>query len=360
VPSLRTTISCGALALFVVLPAARVDAVGLYFPLISKWIVTLDAVPSFAPAYDAVHAYVALRNDRLTALSLDSGKPVWSVECPTTSAPAAGDSLVFTGGEGYLQALAQGDGSQRWRTAVEGSIASLFWDTGWLIATTDKGALIAIRAVDGEVLWRRQLDTGLHSAPAPAGDRLYLSMTNGALVALNIRNGEPIWTVQLPKPGNGILVVEDRIYIGSQDDLFYCLSTKDGKVIWRWKTGADVVGTAAVDEHHVYFVSLDNVLRALDRKSGTVRWQKSLPMRPAYGPLLTGWTVVVAGSVAELHAFSSEFSGAPLGELILRSAQNREMQLAGPPHLTADDTLLLLTKGGEMQALVGSPSPSGP
>ena len=83
-------------------------------------------------------------------------------------------------------------------------------------------------------------------------------------------------------------------------------------------------------------------------------------MRPATGPLLTGWTVIVAGSAAELHAYSSEFSGSPLGELILRSPQNQEMQLAAPPHLTTDDTLILVTKGGEMQGSIGSPSPSGP
>ena len=144
------------------------------------------------------------------------------------------------------------------------------------------------------------------------------------------------------------------------DDSFYCLAAKDGKVIWRWKTGADVIGTPAIDAKRIYFVSLDNVLRALDRDSGSVRWQKPLPMRPATGPLLTGWTIVVAGSAAELHAFSSEFNGQPMGDLILRSPQNQEMQLAAPPHLTADTTLVLITKGGQMQALIGSPSPSGP
>jgi outer membrane protein assembly factor BamB len=357
---LRTTISCITVALFSALLLARAEGAGLNFPLLPKWTVTLDVSPASAPAYDAVHAYIALRDDHLTALSLETGKSVWSVECPTTAPPAAGDSLVFTGGDGHLQAFAQGDGALRWRTAVEGSVTSLYWDTGWLFATTDKSALLAIRAVDGAVLWRHGLETALHGVPAPAGDRLYLSMKSGALLALAIQTGDPVWTIQLPKPGNAMLPVGDRIYLGSQDGSFYCLAAKNGDVEWRWKTGADVIGLPAIDSKRVYFVSLDNVLRALDRNSGTVRWQKSLPMRPASGPLLTGWTLLISGSAAELHAYSSEFNGAPLGDLILLSPLSQELQLAAPPHLTPEDTLVLLTKGGQMQAFTGSPSPSGP
>jgi outer membrane protein assembly factor BamB len=357
---LRTTISCVILAAVVLLHATHSVAAGLNFPLVPKWTTTLDVAPVFPPAFDATQAYVALGNGQLLSLSLEAGTSVWSVACTTTAAPAAGDSLVFTGGDGYVQALAHDDGARRWRTAVSGSVTSLYWDTGWLIATTDTSTLIAIRAIDGEVLWRRDLESALHSAPSPAGERLYLSLKDGALLALAIQTGAPIWTTKLTKPGNGVLAIGDRLYLGSMDDSFYCLAAKDGKVIWRWKTGADVIGTPAIDTKRIYFVSLDNVLRALDRDSGSVRWQKPLPMRPATGPLLTGWTIVVAGSAAELHAFSSEFNGQPMGDLILRSPENQEMQLAAPPHLTADTTLVLLTKGGQMQALIGSPSPSGP
>ena len=153
----------------------------------------------------------------------------------------------------------------------------------------------------------------------------------------------------------------DRLYIGSQDDIFYCLDAKDGRAVWRWKTGGDVIGTAAIDAKHVYILAMDNVLRALDRNSGSMRWQKPLPMRPSTGPLLTGWTVLVAGSPAELQGYSSEFNGAPVGDpFVLKSADNQEAQLASPPYLMADATLVLITKGGLMQALIGSPAPYGP
>jgi hypothetical protein len=36
------------------------------------------------------------------------------------------------------------------------------------------------------------------------------------------------------------------------------------------------------------------------------------------------------------------------------------MQFIGAPHLTADPLLITVTKGGQIQAFAGSPSPYGP
>ena len=46
------------------------------------------------------------------------------------------------------------------------------------------------------------------------------------------------------------------------------------------EAGADIVGAAVHDEVRVYFVSMDNVLRALDAGTGAQRWKKPLPLRP--------------------------------------------------------------------------------
>ena len=69
----------------------------------------------------------------------------------------------------------------------------------------------------------------------------------------------------------------------------------DGRVDWRWRTGGDVIGMPVADERYVYFVSLDNVLRALNMVSGGQQWMRPLPMRPTWGPVKAGATIVVAG-----------------------------------------------------------------
>jgi outer membrane protein assembly factor BamB len=348
-----------AIAILSALPPAGVDAEGLFFPPQEKWNTTLESPPSFPAAFDETHVYVARRDNQLMALSLETGKLAWSVECPMTAPPVAGDASVFSGRDGRVEARAQLDGQLRWQTTVEGKIDSLYWDTGWLIATTDKNAVLAIRAADGEVLWHRDLGAGLQAAPAPAADRLYLPVKNGALMALDLKTGEPVWTVQLDQPVSGILALADRLYVGSLDKKFYCLSARKGRVEWSWRTGAAVVGVPAIDTKRVYFVSLDNVLRALDRNNGSMQWARSMPTRPSAGPLLKGWTLVVPSITAELHAFSA-LTGTPTGDLVLLSPQKQEMQFIGPPHLTSKNFLITTTRGGVMQAFVSAPSPFGP
>ena len=88
----------------------------------------------------------------------------------------------------------------------------------------------------------------------------------------------------------------------------------DGAVAWRWRTGADVIGVPVVDDARVYFVSLDNVLRALDRESGAQRWKRALPLRPTRGPVAAGATLLVSGLSPTLRAFNMK-DGAPAGEV---------------------------------------------
>ena len=123
-------------------------------------------------------------------------------------------------------------------------------------------------------------------------------------MSLNVENGEPLWERRLGGPANEILALDQRLYAGSQDNFFYCVMTADGRVDWRWRTGGDVIGKPIADERLVYFVALDNVLRAMNQVTGGQQWMRPLPMRPAWGPVLAGSTIVVSGQVPTLRAFN--------------------------------------------------------
>ena len=68
-----------------------------------------------------------------------------------------------------------------------------------------------------------------------------------------------------------------------------------GRALALARTGADVVSRPSVDDDHVYFVSLDNVLRALNRGNGVQQWKRGLPFRPAWRPMTAADTVLVTG-----------------------------------------------------------------
>ncbi len=65
----------------------------------------------------------------------------------------------------------------------------------------------------------------------------------------------------------------ERIYIGSGDQYFYCLDSKSGEVIWKFKTSGKIYSTAVLDRKFVYFLSYDGFLYKLNKNSGKLVWK---------------------------------------------------------------------------------------
>jgi hypothetical protein len=79
----------------------------------------------------------------------------------------------------------------------------------------------------------------------------------------------------------------------------------------------------------VYFVSYDNVLRALDRRSGSQVWKRVLPFRPSAGPLGAGNALVVSGLSPTLRAFAMK-DGSPAGDVSLAGEPAAPPQMLQP------------------------------
>ena len=58
-----------------------------------------------------------------------------------------------------------------------------------------------------------------------------------------------------------------------------------GRERWNRQLGGDLAGVPVADEKRIYYASRDNMLWAVDRKSGNLRWHAALSSRPAGGPL---------------------------------------------------------------------------
>jgi outer membrane protein assembly factor BamB len=353
----RTTISCVALLIFATLMPVRTRADTITFPLQVKWSAALPAAPAFAPAFDDTYVYIPLRTNEVVALKLEDGTKIWSVECPITAAVAAGDDLLFAGGDGVLQGRAQADGGVRWERRVTGRIDSLFWDSGWLLVSTANGPFMALRATDGETLWQRELGSPLSGPPATEGDRLYVPLKDGRLLALAIETGDVLWTHKFEDAAVGVATVGDKLFVGARDNQMHALEAKNADSAWRWRTGADLLGLPAVDNKRVYFIALDHVLRGHNRNNGSMLWKRVLPMRPLSGPILVGETLIVSGVAAELRGYSV-LDGKPVGaEFVVKGAEDEEMLLASPPHLTAHDVIVMVMKGGQVRAVHSPPAP---
>jgi outer membrane protein assembly factor BamB len=279
------------------------------FPVRRVWTLPLNNALTAPAGFGANRGYFPIEGSRLAAYDLLLGQLLWVKPAEPVSAPVAGESLVFIAEKDAIVALDRDAGEVAWRVPTESPTnikedelrafrraTPLVWQDGWLLATDPDGTMFAYRAVDGALIWSRQLGIRSNAAPTVAADRVYVPTVDGRLFALRADTGEPVWERQL---GSGalheVLALDDRLYVGSNDNHLYCLRTRDGRFDWRWPTGADVIGRPIADSSRIYFVSLDNVLRALDRGSGAQRWKSELDLRPRWGPLWAGETILVSG-----------------------------------------------------------------
>jgi eukaryotic-like serine/threonine-protein kinase len=299
-------------------------------PVQTIWTLSLNNQLTALPAYDATQVYFPIEGDRLAAYTLATGEQQWIAPVRPLMNPTAGDGLVFVVEAGRLTALYATVGWIAWQLPFTEKLSvPPVYDNGWLIVASDAGEIGALRASDGQVIWRQDLKSSARGRPALAADRVYVATADNRVVALRVDTGEPIWERRLGGTPDEILALDDRVYVGAKDNFFYCLMAKDGRIDWRWRIGADAIGTPTFRDGRVFFVALDNVLRALNYKSGAQEWMRPLPIRPAWGPALAGSTVVVSGQTPAMRAFDMK-DGKPAGELPAGA------EAAAPPHALED------------------------
>lgn len=346
---MRRVVTLAALAVLVAGPASYAAPAqpprppSAIFPLQQVWQLSVPATLAAAPGFDDRQAYVPAVNGELTAYTLSTGHVRWCVVLPTKIPPVAGNGAVFVATERALVALRADDGREVWRQTLAQPVSSaLTWDNGWLVAGTADGELHVWRAVDGAPMWHVSVGARLSAPASIGGTTVYVPLADGRLLALDLTSGHPIWTDRLGGAPAGILPLDQWLFVGSGDNFFYCLNARTGEQRWRWRTGDDIIGAPIVDTERVYFVSLDGMLRALQRGSGRLAWQSALPIRPATGPMFAGPSVLVAGVDPTIPGYRTEDgqaeSGVRMGE-----------ELAAPPHVmpwgfTLGPTLIVVTR----------------
>jgi outer membrane protein assembly factor BamB len=285
-------------------PRAADEAANRIVALDPRWTVVFDTAPAAPAGFDLELAYVPLKGGELQAIDLNRGLVKWTATLTTALTPATGDGLVFAAGDGLITALEQRSGATIWRTPLEGALATpLYWDAGWLIVSLESGDLAALRGLDGQIMWRQSLGSPLASTPTPAGDHMYVALRDGRIVSLTLSTGVTAWTTPLNEPVTGILALNDQLVVGTRGNRVYSISLNRGRIRWSQRAGADIAGAPVADERLIYYAALDNMLRAVDRKSGNLRWARQLGSRPAAGPLRAGNVVLLPLVTTDIGAF---------------------------------------------------------
>lgn len=295
--------------------------------------------PVFAtPTVSNGHVYAGegLHTDverRLFRLDAATGKPSWPKPVATLSHTEGSPRVVngkvyFSAGDDGLYCVTATDGTPLWH--FQGSEQKLHIDTPPAVANglvfVGSGyrtfTLLAIDAEKGTEIWRTPVNLRSFGPPLVLGNQVVYGLGTGNLtedLATESEKGIPRET----QPAGAVM----------------CVDATSGKEAWRYDTPKSVHTALVADARTVYAACRDGYLYALDRKTGKLRWKRSLGSALAAGPAVASYAggtltlAVYAVSFEGLLACLSPVDGKVLWTRDLRAQVEREVQVISTPVL---------------------------
>jgi outer membrane protein assembly factor BamB len=266
-------------------------------------------LPSPAAGWPAVGdgVVVASSNGWLRAFDAGSGDRRWSHDLgdhPVGEPTVVGDAVVVPqsgvvdGGSGdtvedpVVRAYDLADGSVRWTATMPKRGLSLAVAGGAVVVVShdydETGAVVALSLSDGTERWRTEVDGGFFAGPVVADDTAFVADGGGGgssdgLGALSLADGTERWRVA--GGGDGIAADTETVYAAGGEGLV-ARDAADGSERWRYAPGAESFVAPAVGGDVVYAGGGFAGLAALAADDGSERWSHTFPTQTVEGDMI--------------------------------------------------------------------------
>jgi outer membrane protein assembly factor BamB len=206
------------------------------------------------------------------------------------SAAASDDGrVVYTGSSApSFQAFDALDGHLLWRRDLEGGASHPRYVAAenMIYVGTLGGVFYALDAATGKERWTYRVKGPIESQPVWADGIVYFTSGENRVYALDAHKGAWKWQYDREAPetftirGYGSpLVVNGRVYVGFSDGYLACLQAGTGDVLWARPFGGEAARFVDVDSTPLfyggmlYISSYTGGVYALDPKDGSVKWR---------------------------------------------------------------------------------------
>jgi len=264
------------------------------------WQKPIDSDSAIHLTVGPTHLFVADAKSRLIAMSAADGAEVWSKDLPTDKRLATGDGMVFVVSGEKLYALDEKTGAQRWIAAPVATTEGPTWSPG-IVVFSSGVEIIALRTADGSVIWHQNVRADSVAPLAVESGLVLTALANRSIVALDVVTGTVRKQMLLGAQPSELATAANRLFFGAEDGFLYAYPLTSEDAAWAFPIRVKPIGAPVVDDRCVYAAFLDNTIRGFRRGPGTQCWSpRTLPGRPAAGPMLSGKMLVVPLTNADL------------------------------------------------------------
>ncbi len=265
-----------------------------------------SALQGLLGASDSIF-YVGLESGTLVALESKGLTVKWRAELGgkfTSDAVAFNDSVVVVNGistenvsgpgTSTLRLISAGTGVVSWAVKLPQSERYYLEKSGLDIAVLNSnGAFSLIDLATGRVK-KNSIAFGAIGTPISfTAEKAVYGTVDQRLLLVSLRTGEVLLQTTLEyMPTSVAFSQSGNIAVGDKRGNLMLLSGDDGKVLWRFKSGAAVSSIRGNDDG-VFLTSLDNFVYRLSNYNGDVIWKRRLTGRVVDdGILLDGYFAI--------------------------------------------------------------------
>jgi outer membrane protein assembly factor BamB len=252
-----------------------------------RWSIRLKGEIRATPVVDGQQVFVRTSDGKLAAISLLDGTVQWTVSRRVPALSLTGNSeplvrgdLVYSGFDnGRIAAFNRVNGSTVWevtvsnpsgRTEIERMVdldGQFILRDGVIYISSYQGRLVAIQALDGNVLWSRKFSS-FQSIEAD-DEALYLSSDNSHLWSIDRRTGSAFWMQDVlhARKITAPVLVDNRLVVADLEGYVHWFDKSDGALTGRVRpTDTRHLAQPQIWQEKVVVIDSDGYLSSISLK----------------------------------------------------------------------------------------------
>ena len=263
-----------------------------------------------SPAYNDGVVYIGDLGGWFHAVNATNGKKLWAFKTggEIKSSPVVVGDLVLIGSyDQNLYCLSTRNGSLLWKLKTNGPVHSTPGvEAGVAFFAGCDELFRGVRISDGQEVFHVSSGAYTGASPALTDVSAYYGTFDNEVLMVSLKDRRIVWRYQHPQRHfpfySSAAITRDRIVVGGRDKMVHGLNSA-GKAAWTFVTKARVESSPAIAGGRVFVGSNDGLFYVLNLDTGAKLWEFNTGAPLSASPAIGRGRIVIGSQDGRLYCF---------------------------------------------------------